>query len=91
MLDDPAVLGRLEPLAGDAAFRDKLIAVRRQNKERLAAIIFEQLEVKVSPDALFDMQIKRIHEYKRQLLNMLEAVALYDAIRAHPNATGCRA
>ena len=86
VLDDPAVLGRLEPLAGDAAFRDKLIAVRRQNKERLAAIIFEQLEVKVSPDALFDTQIKRVHEYKRQLLNVLETIALYDAIRAQPNA-----
>ena len=46
---------------------------------------------RVDPSALFDVQVKRIHEYKRQLLNILETVALYDQIRSHPeNATGCR-
>ena len=47
-------------------------------------VIQERLGVKVSPEAMFDVQVKRIHEYKRQLLNILEAVAYYDAIRAHP-------
>ena len=47
--------------------------------------------LKVDPAALFDVQVKRIHEYKRQLLNILETVALYPAIRAEPTATGCRA
>jgi starch phosphorylase len=58
--------------------------VKRANKERLAALIRERMNITVSPDALFDVQVKRIHEYKRQLLNIIEAVALYDAIRAHP-------
>lgn len=86
VLDDPSSLRRLEPFASDASFRDKLIAVRRRNKESLAGIIADQSGVKVSPDALFDTQIKRVHEYKRQLLNVLETIALYDAIRAQPNA-----
>ena len=86
VLDDPRLLTRLEPLAGDASFHEKLLCARRRNKEGLAAIIEEQAGVKVSPDALFDTQIKRVHEYKRQLLNVLETIALYDAIRAQPNA-----
>src|SRR5690606_10131978 len=52
--------------------------------ERLAKLIKARLNVTVSPDALFDVQIKRIHEYKRQLLNIIQAVAMYDEIRAHP-------
>src|SRR5690606_633620 len=59
-------------------------AVKRANKERLAEIIRDRLHVTVSPDALFDVQVKRIHEYKRQLLNVIEAVAQYAAIRSHP-------
>ena len=86
VLDDAGLLSRLEPLASDASFHDKLNSVRRRNKESLAGIIAEQSGVKVSPDALFDTQIKRVHEYKRQLLNVLETIALYDAIRSQPNA-----
>ncbi|MBV9246944.1 MAG: glycogen/starch/alpha-glucan phosphorylase [Methylobacteriaceae bacterium] len=84
ILDDASLFGRLEPLAEDAAFRDKLIAARRANKLALAKIIQESLTIKVDPDALFDVQIKRIHEYKRQLLNILETIALYEGIRAQP-------
>jgi glycogen phosphorylase len=58
--------------------------VKRANKEALAALIRQQLDLRVDPAAMFDVQIKRIHEYKRQLLNILETVALYDAIRAQP-------
>ena len=75
---------KLEKFADDAAFREKFAAVKRANKERLAAYVAARLGVKLDPSALFDIQIKRIHEYKRQLLNIIEAVALYDQIRSHP-------
>src|SRR5205823_10075692 len=71
--------------AADAEFRKRFQAVKRRNKDRLTKLIAERLGIHVDPAALFDVQIKRIHEYKRQLLNILETVALYDAIRAHPD------
>ncbi|MER9342149.1 MULTISPECIES: glycogen/starch/alpha-glucan phosphorylase [unclassified Mesorhizobium] len=83
-LDDIDEINRLDPLAEDAAFRDKFAAVKRANKTRLANLVADRLGIKVDPSALFDIQVKRIHEYKRQLLNILEAVALYDQIRSHP-------
>ena len=83
-LDDVNQLARLDPLADDAAFRERFAAVKRANKERLATLINERLGIRLDPSALFDIQIKRIHEYKRQLLNIIEAVALYDQIRSHP-------
>lgn len=84
VLDRVEHLPRLEAVAEDRGFQRKVAAVRRQNKIALARIIAEQVGVKVDPDALFDVQIKRIHEYKRQLLNILEAVAVYDEMRAQP-------
>src|SRR5690606_3812579 len=83
-LDDIDALQELDRLAGDAAFREKFAAVKRANKVRFAEMVARRLGIKVDPSALFDVQIKRIHEYKRQLLNILEAVALYDQIRSHP-------
>ncbi|MDR4308356.1 glycogen/starch/alpha-glucan phosphorylase [Chelatococcus sambhunathii] len=83
-LDDPKHLEKLVPLAGDAGLHEKITAARRRNKIALAKIIQERNEVYVDPDALFDVQIKRIHEYKRQLLNLLETVAIYNAMRAQP-------
>ncbi|MEQ1942211.1 glycogen/starch/alpha-glucan phosphorylase [Mesorhizobium sp. VNQ89] len=83
-LDDVEELTALDKFAGDAAFREQFAAVKRANKERLANYVSGRLGVKVDPSALFDIQIKRIHEYKRQLLNIIEAVALYDQIRSHP-------
>ncbi|BBF94643.1 alpha-1,4 glucan phosphorylase [Blastochloris tepida] len=84
-LDDLEKLSQLAPYAEDAAFRERFMQVKRANKERLAALILEQIGVRVDPAALFDVHVKRIHEYKRQLLNVLETIALYDAIRARPN------
>lgn len=83
-LDDIEALHALDALAEDATFREKFAAVKRANKQRLAAIAGERQGIKLDPSALFDIQIKRIHEYKRQLLNIVEAVALYDQIRSHP-------
>ncbi|RUW62333.1 glycogen/starch/alpha-glucan phosphorylase [Mesorhizobium sp. M7A.F.Ca.US.008.03.1.1] len=83
-LDDIDAIKDLDVFADDAAFRDKFAAVKRANKARLANLVADRLGIKVDPSALFDIQIKRIHEYKRQLLNILEAIALYDQIRSHP-------
>ncbi len=84
LLDDPAGLTALEAVAQDASFQARYRAERRANKLALAALVKERLGIKLNPDALFDVQIKRIHEYKRQLLNILETIALYGAIRAQP-------
>jgi starch phosphorylase len=84
VLDDERALAKLAPLAGDAAFQQRFAAVKRANKQALAALVRDQFQIRLDPDAIFDVQIKRIHEYKRQLLNVLEAVALYDEIRSQP-------
>ncbi len=85
VLDDPGALRGLEALSRDAALHERLRAVRRENKLVLAREIKTRLGFDVDPDAMFDVQIKRIHEYKRQLLNLVETAALYEAIRAEPN------
>jgi starch phosphorylase len=84
MLDDPTTLEKLVPLADDAALHDRLRSIRRANKQVLAWLVAERLNIAIDPDALFDVHVKRIHEYKRQLLNILQTVALYDAMRAQP-------
>ena len=84
-LDDAQKLTDLARLSGDAAFQEKFAAVKRANKAALAAHLKEQLGLVFDPDALFDVHVKRIHEYKRQLLNIIETVALYDQIRSHPD------
>ena len=83
-LDDIDKLHGLLPHAEDPGFQKQFAEVKLANKKRLAALIKDRLNIKVDPNALFDVQIKRIHEYKRQLLNIIHAVALYDEIRAHP-------
>ncbi len=85
VLDDASHLRSLERLADDRGFQEKFIAVKRDNKIALAHAIAEQIGVHADPSALFDVQIKRIHEYKRQLLNAIETIALYQAIRAEPD------
>ena len=84
VLDDPMALAEFAAFADDAGTHERLEIVRRERKIALARLITERLSIRVDPDAMFDTQIKRIHEYKRQLLNILETVALYDAIRAQP-------
>jgi starch phosphorylase len=82
--DDTNRLSELAHVAADSEFQKRFAAVRLANKERLAKLIADQLLIKVDPHALFDAQIKRFHEYKRQLLNILETIALYNDIRAQP-------
>ena len=86
-LKDLDQLRRLTALADDAAFCAEFVQVKRDNKLRLAQLIEQRLGVKVDPDSLFDVQIKRIHEYKRQLLNVLHAITLYNRIRAGADTT----
>jgi starch phosphorylase len=74
-------LRKLAPLAEDASFRREFRAIKRINKERLAEIIKMRLRITVNPASLFDVQIKRVHEYKRQLLNVLHIVTRYNRIR----------
>mgnify|MGYP001602346574 FL=1 len=81
-LTDLNQLIRLAPLAEEAAFRAEFRAVKHANKEALAELVKKHLGLEISADTLFDMQVKRIHEYKRQLLNVLHVVARYSRIRA---------
>ncbi len=83
-LDDAEALAALAPFADDAGFRERFAAIKRSNKATLADQLRERMKLRVDPDGLFDVQIKRIHEYKRQLLGLVETVALYDQIRSHP-------
>jgi len=77
-------LANLSAFAKDAAFGERVDEIKRANKVDLSNTLREITGIRLDPDALFDVQIKRIHEYKRQLLNLIETVALYDQIRSHP-------
>ncbi len=76
----------LEPHVEDAGFRAAFAAAKRANKVELSNWVKAELGVSISPDALFDVQIKRIHEYKRQLLNILETIAHWNKVRSDPKA-----
>ena len=83
-LDDTEALRELDKFADDKTFQEKFAAVKRANKVQLANLVGSRMGIRLDPSAMFDIQIKRIHEYKRQLLNIIETVALYDQIRSHP-------
>ncbi|MCH2094161.1 MAG: glycogen/starch/alpha-glucan phosphorylase [Rhodobacteraceae bacterium] len=76
----------LAPKAEDTDFVNEFAAVKHANKLRLADWVKDTQGIEILPDAMFDIQIKRIHEYKRQFMNILEAAALANAIRANPEA-----
>ena len=85
----PAELGQLEklvPHADDTGFQDQFRAAKQQNKARLGAWLNKRDGTVINPDAMFDVQIKRIHEYKRQLMNLLETIAHWNEMRDNPNA-----
>jgi starch phosphorylase len=82
---DPARLKALEAHAGDPAFQERWRRIKRHNKEALAQRILERTGIAVDAAAMFDIQVKRIHEYKRQHLNVLHILTLYQRLRRNPN------
>lgn len=82
---DAALLRNLDPYAEDAAFRQKYEDIKRHHKVKLAKIIQDECGIHVSPYAIFDVQIKRLHEYKRQHLNLLNIVTMYREILENPD------
>lgn len=83
---DARDLEKLMKYENDEKVLAELRKIKRKNKERLAKLIEDQNGVRVNPDSIFDIQIKRLHEYKRQLLNILHVLYLYNQIKKNPNA-----
>jgi starch phosphorylase len=84
-ITDLSQLHELAKLADDNSFQAEFHAVKRANKERLASLVMDRLGLQINPDSLYDIQVKRIHEYKRQLLNLLHVITLYNRIRSNPS------
>jgi len=82
---EPARLRELERHADDASFQEQWRSVKRERKEMLAALVAERCGVRVDPSSLYDVQAKRIHEYKRQHLNVLHIITLYHRIKCDPS------
>jgi glycogen phosphorylase len=79
-------LRKLVPYAEDSGFREAWMETKRENKKRLARYILRKIGLGVDPDTLFDVQVKRMHEYKRQLLNILHVITLFNRLKADPGA-----
>ena len=77
-------LARLVPYASDAKAQKEFMEIKRRNKVRLAEYIKEHNGIEVDPDSIFDVQVKRLHEYKRQFLNILHVMYLYNELKANP-------
>ena len=77
-------LQKLVPYADDAAFRARFMEIKRENKVALANYIRETKGIEINPDSIFDIQVKRLHEYKRQLLNILHIIGLYNQLKMNP-------
>jgi starch phosphorylase len=78
-------LRKLEPFADDPDFRSECQKIKQANKQALAAYIQKETGISVNPETLFDIQVKRLHEYKRQHLNLLNIITAYDRIKRHPD------
>ena len=83
-IKDLAELRRLEPFAEDAAFRARWRDIKLQNKRGLAALALERTGIRIDPDSMYDVLVKRIHEYKRQHLKVLHIVSLYHGLKSNP-------
>jgi starch phosphorylase len=83
-IKDLAELRRLEPLAEDAAFRARWRDIKLKNKRSLAALALERTGIRIDPDSMYDVLVKRIHEYKRQHLKVLHIVSLYHGLKSNP-------
>jgi len=79
-------LKKLIPKSKDEDFRNQWREIKNKNKARLSKYIFEDIKIRLDPDSLFDVQIKRIHEYKRQLLCVLHAITLYNRVKEQPTS-----
>jgi starch phosphorylase len=79
-------LRQLEKFAGDPGFLDAIGRIKRDNKLKFAQFVKEQFDVDINPASMYDVHVKRIHEYKRQLLNCLHVITLYNRIKADPGA-----
>ena len=84
-ITDLSQMKKLEPYADNEAARKAFMDIKYQNKLRLAAYIKEHNGIEVNPDSIFDVQVKRLHEYKRQLMNILHIMYLYNRIKENPN------
>jgi len=83
-ITDLAHIGKLKVFASDAKAQQEFMNIKYQNKVRLSKYILEHNGVEVDPRSIFDVQVKRLHEYKRQLLNILHVMYLYNEIKEHP-------
>ena len=78
-------ISKLNAYASDSAFLDKLAAAKRENKLRLADYVRKNMEIEIDPDSVFDVQVKRLHAYKRQLLNCFKILDLYNRLKENPD------
>jgi len=79
-------LTQLKQWAEDSKFQREIMQVKQDNKNKLASLLKEATGVDINPNSMFDIQVKRIHEYKRQLLNILHVIVMYNRIKANPSA-----
>ncbi|KOR88163.1 glycogen/starch/alpha-glucan phosphorylase [Paenibacillus solani] len=85
-ITDPCQLIQLQSLKNDSAFRQGIQRIKRSNKQRLADFIADKQGILINPDSIFDVHVKRLHGYKRQLLNILRVMHVYNEIKDQPNA-----
>ncbi|MDD3362919.1 MAG: glycogen/starch/alpha-glucan phosphorylase [Hespellia sp.] len=83
-ITDLSKMANLKPLVNDENARREFMQIKYKNKERLAAYILKHNGIEINPRSIFDVQVKRLHEYKRQLLNILHVMYLYNQIKEHP-------
>lgn len=84
--EDASNLSKLTAFKDDKAVLEQILDIKYHNKERFAHYVFQKTGKRINPESIFDVQIKRMHEYKRQLLNVMKIVALYNEIMENPNA-----
>ena len=83
-ITDLTEMEKLLPYASDKQAQREFLAIKRKNKERLAAYILDHNGIQVNPDSIYDVQVKRLHEYKRQLMNILHVMYLYNKLKEDP-------
>ncbi len=88
-ITDLSIISELKSLATDKKAQKEFMDIKLQNKKRLAKYILKHNGIEVDPNSIFDCQVKRLHEYKRQLLNILHVIYMYDMLKAHPDMDVC--